>query len=77
MYLNHILNHRNRVVHIIFVPLLFWSTMAFLAFCPVLIVWNTLPINASFCVSFSLVFYYALLEPIAGVRHPNVRKFVF
>lgn len=58
---------RNRVVHIIFVPMLFWSFMVFVANLPVVILFEQIPFNFSFALTFLYIFYYILLEPVAGV----------
>ena len=58
---------RNRVVHILFVPMLFWSFMVFVANLPVLIIFEQIPFNFSFAFTFLYIFYYILLEPVAGV----------
>lgn len=59
-------NPWNRVVHIIFVPLLFWSFMVFVATLPVLMFLDQTPFNFSFAITFLYIFYYILLEPVAG-----------
>lgn len=38
-----------------------------LARIPVIVVFEKFPINVSFAVTFLYVFYYLLLEPVAGV----------
>lgn len=53
------------MVHIIFVPMLFWSSMVMLAH--ILILLERFPFNISFAVTFLYIFYYLLLEPVAGV----------
>lgn len=58
---------RNRVVHIIFVPMLFWSFMVCIAHLPIIVLFERLPFNFSFAVTFAYIFYYILLEPVAGV----------
>jgi len=60
-------NHWNRAVHILCVPLGFWSAMVLLAHAPVVFVADAWPLNASFCATFGLVCYYGLLEPLAAL----------
>ena len=55
------------MVHILFIPMLFWSFMVFVAHLPVIILFEQFPFNFSFALSFLFIFYYLLLEPVAGV----------
>lgn len=48
--------------------MLIWSLMVCLAHLPVLVLMNQFPFNVSFAVTFLFIFYYLLLEPVAGVR---------
>lgn len=58
---------RNRVIHVICVPMLFWSFMVAMAKVPTLILLDQFPFNLSFAMTFVYIFYYILLEPVAGV----------
>lgn len=42
--------------------------MVLLAEIPVLVLFGKLPINISFAATFIYIFYYLLLEPVAGVQ---------
>lgn len=60
-------NFRNRAIHIVCVPLIFWSILVWLAKLPILILLERFPFNVSFAFTFMYIFYYLLLEPVAGV----------
>ena len=60
---------RNRVTHIIFVPVIMWAMLVWLSKIPVVLVAEKFPFNVSFAVTFLHIFYYILLEPVAGVKH--------
>jgi uncharacterized membrane protein YGL010W len=61
-------NQWNRAIHLLCVPLIFWSAMACMASkIPVLIVYDVYPINTTFIVTFLYIFYYLILEPVAAV----------
>jgi len=65
LYMN--LVHRNRLVHFVCVPLIMWTILVWLAKLPILILMERLPFNISFALTFLYIFYYLLLEPVAGV----------
>lgn len=48
--------------------MLFWSMMVFTSNVPVIMVLEKIPFNFSFAIAFLYIFYYILLEPIAGVN---------
>ena len=58
---------RNRAVHILFVPMLFWSFMVFIAHVQMRLIFENFPFNWSFAITFLFIFYYLMLEPVAGV----------
>ena len=58
---------RNVIIHIIFVPIILWATMMCLAKIPIIVFFDVFPFNVSFAITFSLIFYYILMEPVAGV----------
>ena len=55
-------------MHILFVPMLFWSFMVCVAHLPMLMFFDRFPFNFSFALAFLYIFYYLLLEPVAGVQ---------
>ena len=56
-------------MHIIFVPLIFWTVFVWLAaLFPIMVLFDRYTFNVSFAVTFVYIFYYILLEPIAGVK---------
>lgn len=58
---------RNRVIHIIFVPVIFWTFFVWLSMIPIIVIFEQYHFNVSFAVTFLYIFYYILLEPVAGV----------
>lgn len=60
-------NHRNFLVHLLCIPILYWGFMVVLAQFPILVFLDKVHVNISFIVTFICIFYYMLLEPIAGV----------
>ena len=58
---------RNRVIHIIFVPVIFWTFFVWLNMIPIIVIFEQYHFNVSFAVTFLYIFYYILLEPVAGV----------
>ncbi len=60
---------RNRVTHIICVPIIFWSFIVWLTRIPLIVLLERFPINISFALTFLYIFYYVLLEPVAGVSN--------
>lgn len=61
---------RNRSIHMVCVPVIFWSFLVWIARIPVIVVLDHFPVNVSFALTFLYIFYYALLEPVAGVKSP-------
>lgn len=60
--------HRiNIFIHYIFVPLLLWCFFAVLAHIPTIVVLDSLYVNAAFFASFLCIFYYTMMEVIAGL----------
>jgi len=59
---------RNRAIHIIFVPVIFWTFFVWLSMIPIILLFDKYPFNVSFAITFLYIFYYILLEPVAGVN---------
>lgn len=58
---------RNRFVHIMCVPVIFWTLFVWLSMIPIVVLFDRIYFNVSFAVAFLYIFYYILLEPVAGV----------
>jgi len=39
---------------------------------PIIILFDRFPFNISFAITFFYIFYYLLLEPVAGVRYKSL-----
>lgn len=50
-------------------PLIFWSSLVVLASLPMIVFFDYFIVNVSFVATFACIFYYILLEPLAGVLH--------
>lgn len=71
--MSHVLTgvFRNRFIHILFVPVIFWTFFVWLSMIPIVILFDQFPFNVSFAITFMYIFYYILLEPVAGVRRDH------
>ena len=56
------------MIHIIFVPIIFWTFFVWLSMIPIIVIFDRYSFNVSFAITFLYIFYYILLEPVAGVR---------
>lgn len=56
------------MIHIIFVPVIFWTFFVWLSMIPIFLLFDKYPFNVSFAITFLYIFYYILLEPVAGVN---------
>lgn len=59
----------NRAIHVVTVPIIFWSFLTCLAKIPIIVLFERFPFNISFAVTFFYILYYLLLEPVAGVHY--------
>lgn len=62
-------NQWNRAIHLIFIPLIFWSSMVLLARCPTFLLTPLsylYTFNVSFAITTLFLIYYMLLEPVAA-----------
>lgn len=89
-YASYHSNLVNKLVHIIFVPVILWSTLVFVSFTGVLLpkvqeslarvfpaLTNTIPLNGSFLLAASYIFYYELLNAKAGVSNKTLVLYCF
>lgn len=58
---------RNILLHAISAPILYWTFMIIVGKLPLIVVFDRFFLNVSFLLTFFNIFYYMLLEPIAGV----------
>ena len=62
-----LLNFRNVYIHLVCVPMIWWSLMIFLGRLPILMISNYFAISIPYIASIGYLLYFALLDPIAAV----------
>ncbi|KAL7749972.1 hypothetical protein RI367_004487 [Sorochytrium milnesiophthora] len=80
-YLGYHSNKLNQLVHIVFVPLIFWTTLVWLnntsALFETELLGYAFPVNGALLVTAVYALYYLILEPVAGTVYLPILLFEF